>query len=47
MNENDRIWKVIQIQLKCLKYNHKSQHSLLGLLGLEMTEIDYIMVQEV
>ncbi len=44
MNEN---YGIIRIQLKCLKYNQKSQHSLLGLLGLEMTEIDHIMVQEV
>ncbi len=44
MNEN---YGIIRIQLKWLKYNQKSQHSLLGLLGLEMTEIDHIMVQEV
>ncbi len=38
MNEN---YGIIRIQLKWLKYNQKSQHSLLGLLGLEMTEIDH------
>lgn len=43
MNEDYGIWKVNQIQLKCLKYNHKSQHSLLGLLGLERTETDQMV----